>query len=201
MLRRQLRALIQAANGRSLSVMFPMIAEVSEVVRARRLLDLERRETQLRRLRQPPGVLHRQHHLHQRRARQIALRAKLLDQQLERKILVGVGRKRRLPHLAQQVPEGRCGREVRPQPMRCPADLPNRIVDMAPERLAAAVAVEQRRKHLQRQCRRHEQGVSLQRREDHVTQFTGGNVILGQLTVLLDLRGLWASGDAPVDPS
>src|SRR3954471_6146218 len=41
MLRRQLRALIQAASGRPLSVMFPMIAEVSEVVRARHLLDLE----------------------------------------------------------------------------------------------------------------------------------------------------------------
>lgn len=41
MLRRQLRALIQAANGRPLSVMFPMIAEVSELQRARALLDLE----------------------------------------------------------------------------------------------------------------------------------------------------------------
>jgi phosphotransferase system enzyme I (PtsP) len=41
MLRRQLRALLQAANGRPLSVMFPMIADVSELVRARRLLDLE----------------------------------------------------------------------------------------------------------------------------------------------------------------
>ncbi|HYD06537.1 MAG TPA: phosphoenolpyruvate--protein phosphotransferase, partial [Reyranella sp.] len=41
MLRRQLRALIQAANGRPLSVMFPMIAEVSELKDARKLLDLE----------------------------------------------------------------------------------------------------------------------------------------------------------------
>jgi phosphotransferase system enzyme I (PtsP) len=41
MLRRQLRALIQAANGRPLSVMFPMIAEVSELLSARGLLDLE----------------------------------------------------------------------------------------------------------------------------------------------------------------
>ena len=41
MLRRQLRALIQAANGRPLSVMFPMIAEVAELLRARALLDLE----------------------------------------------------------------------------------------------------------------------------------------------------------------
>jgi phosphotransferase system enzyme I (PtsP) len=41
MLRRQLRALLQAANGRPLSVMFPMIAEVAELLSARKLLDLE----------------------------------------------------------------------------------------------------------------------------------------------------------------
>jgi phosphotransferase system enzyme I (PtsP) len=41
MLRRQLRALLQAANGRPLSVMFPMIAEVSELLSARKLLELE----------------------------------------------------------------------------------------------------------------------------------------------------------------
>ena len=41
MLRRQLRALLQAANGRPLSVMFPMIADVAELRGARRLLDLE----------------------------------------------------------------------------------------------------------------------------------------------------------------
>jgi len=41
MLRRQLRALIQASNGRALSVMFPMIAEISELLSARRLLALE----------------------------------------------------------------------------------------------------------------------------------------------------------------
>lgn len=41
MLRRQLRALVQAANGRPLSVMFPMIADVGELRGARNLLDLE----------------------------------------------------------------------------------------------------------------------------------------------------------------
>src|SRR6266404_947651 len=48
MLRRQLRALIQAANGRPLSVMFPMIAEVSELLGARQLLDLELERTRRR---------------------------------------------------------------------------------------------------------------------------------------------------------
>ncbi len=41
MLRQQVRALVRAANGRPLSVMFPMIAEVAEFDRARRVLDME----------------------------------------------------------------------------------------------------------------------------------------------------------------
>jgi len=40
-LRRQLRALIRAAAGRPLHVMFPMIAEVQEFIAARAMLDLE----------------------------------------------------------------------------------------------------------------------------------------------------------------
>ncbi len=40
-LRVQLRALIRAAAGKELSLMFPMVAEVAELVAARRLLDLE----------------------------------------------------------------------------------------------------------------------------------------------------------------
>jgi phosphotransferase system, enzyme I, PtsP len=41
MLRQQLRALLKAAGGRPLRIMFPMIAEVPELVAARRLLDME----------------------------------------------------------------------------------------------------------------------------------------------------------------
>jgi phosphotransferase system enzyme I (PtsP) len=41
MLRQQLRALLQAAAGRDLNVMFPMIAEVAEFDQAKALLDLE----------------------------------------------------------------------------------------------------------------------------------------------------------------
>ena len=41
MLRGQLRALVQAANGRPLSIMFPMIADVGELMSARKLLELE----------------------------------------------------------------------------------------------------------------------------------------------------------------
>ena len=41
MLRKQLRAMLLASSGRELRVMFPMIAEVDELVRVRRILDLE----------------------------------------------------------------------------------------------------------------------------------------------------------------
>jgi phosphotransferase system enzyme I (PtsP) len=41
LLRTQTRALLQAAAGRDLSVMFPMVAEVNEYVRARAVLDAE----------------------------------------------------------------------------------------------------------------------------------------------------------------
>ncbi|MBC7951096.1 MAG: phosphoenolpyruvate--protein phosphotransferase, partial [Rhodospirillaceae bacterium] len=40
-LRHQLRALIRSASGRELRIMFPMIAEVAELVQARKILDLE----------------------------------------------------------------------------------------------------------------------------------------------------------------
>ncbi|WP_225889785.1 phosphoenolpyruvate--protein phosphotransferase [Indioceanicola profundi] len=41
MLRKQLRALLRAGAGRALRVMFPMVAEVAELDRARRVLELE----------------------------------------------------------------------------------------------------------------------------------------------------------------
>lgn len=41
LLRGQLRALLKAAAGRHLLVMFPMVAEVAELIAARRLLDME----------------------------------------------------------------------------------------------------------------------------------------------------------------
>lgn len=41
MLRKQLRAMLRAAAGRELRLMFPMVAEVAELDRARRVLDLE----------------------------------------------------------------------------------------------------------------------------------------------------------------
>lgn len=41
MLRKQLRAMLMAAAGRDLRVMFPMVATVAEFIQARRILDLE----------------------------------------------------------------------------------------------------------------------------------------------------------------
>jgi phosphotransferase system enzyme I (PtsP) len=41
MLRKQLRAMLRAAAGRELRVMFPMVAQVAEFIQARRMLDME----------------------------------------------------------------------------------------------------------------------------------------------------------------
>ncbi|HLY55302.1 MAG TPA: phosphoenolpyruvate--protein phosphotransferase [Stellaceae bacterium] len=49
MLRHQLRALILAADGRPLDVMFPMVATVTELAAARRIFDLELERTAARR--------------------------------------------------------------------------------------------------------------------------------------------------------
>jgi phosphotransferase system enzyme I (PtsP) len=54
-LRQQFRALIRAASGRKLRLMFPMIAEVSEYQSARAILELEM-ERAWRRDREPPPV-------------------------------------------------------------------------------------------------------------------------------------------------
>ncbi|MBI2236003.1 MAG: phosphoenolpyruvate--protein phosphotransferase [Magnetospirillum sp.] len=40
-MRHQLRALLRAAAGRELRIMFPMVAEVNELIQARRILDIE----------------------------------------------------------------------------------------------------------------------------------------------------------------
>jgi len=56
MLREQLRALIRAAAGRRLDVMFPMVAEIAEFDQARALLDLELQREQSRG-RPLPGTL------------------------------------------------------------------------------------------------------------------------------------------------
>ena len=55
-LRTQLRALIRSAQGRSLDVMFPMVAEVAEFEAARRLLDMEL-ERALGQGQEPPASL------------------------------------------------------------------------------------------------------------------------------------------------
>ncbi len=56
MLRQQLRALIRAAAGRPLRVMFPMISEVAELKAARRILELELRRASEAALKLPSAV-------------------------------------------------------------------------------------------------------------------------------------------------
>jgi phosphotransferase system enzyme I (PtsP) len=57
MLRKQLRALLAAAGGRELRIMFPMISEVAEFRRARALLDAEMRRAEAEGLPAPGEVL------------------------------------------------------------------------------------------------------------------------------------------------
>jgi phosphotransferase system, enzyme I, PtsP len=56
MLREQLRALIRAAEGRALCVMFPMVAELPELERARMFVDLELARASEERRRLPASV-------------------------------------------------------------------------------------------------------------------------------------------------
>src|SRR5262249_15152976 len=111
----------------------------------------------------------------------------VLDEQLTAVVLVRLRKKER-------------GGEIGSKPVRRAADLPDRVVDVIAKRLSAAVAVEQRRKHLEWQGGRHKQRVALQGRHDRVAQLSGGGRILRQLFVVLRTRRLVSGGDAAVDP-
>ena len=56
LLRQQLRALLQAADGRPLSLMFPMVADLTELTAARRLLDAEMERADAKRRTLPASV-------------------------------------------------------------------------------------------------------------------------------------------------
>jgi len=56
MLRQQLRALIRAAGGHELRVMFPMVAEVAEFIAAREVLEVELRRAAQRKVRPPKHI-------------------------------------------------------------------------------------------------------------------------------------------------
>ncbi len=74
------------------------------------------------------------------------------------------------------------------------------VVDVTAERVAAGVAIEQRRKDLERQRRRHEERAALQAREDHLAELARLRRVFRQLQVLLGARRLRAGRDAAVDP-
>ena len=84
--------------------------------------------------------------------------------------------------------------------MRRAGHLPDGVVHVRAERLAALVAVEQRRKHSGRKRRRDEQRVLLERRKDHLAQFARGGRSFRQLHVVFGARRLMAGGDAAIHP-
>jgi phosphotransferase system enzyme I (PtsP) len=57
LLRYQLRALIQAVAGKELHLMFPMIAELEELLEGKRLLGLELERTQKHKKQNPPSSI------------------------------------------------------------------------------------------------------------------------------------------------
>jgi hypothetical protein len=78
--------------------------------------------------------------------------------------------------------------------------LANGVVDVRAERLPALIAVEKRRKDLQRQRRRHKQRVVLQRREDQLAHLARRRMILRQLHVVFRPRRLAPGCDSSVNP-
>ena len=112
----------------------------------------------------------------------------VLDHQLAAVVFVRIGEEQRRREI------GADGR------MPVVLDLADRVVHVVAERLAAAIAVEQRRKHAQRQRRRDEQRVAAQRVEDDLAELARDRMILGQLQVVLGPRRLMPGRDAAVDP-
>ena len=112
----------------------------------------------------------------------------VLDHQLAAVVLVRVGEEQRR-------------RQVGADAVRRAGDLADGVVDVVAERLAALVAIEQRREDAQRQRRGDEQRVALQRAEDQVAELARDRVALGQLQVVLGPRRLMAGGDLAVDPA
>lgn len=111
----------------------------------------------------------------------------VLDQQLAALVLLGRAEKQRR-------------REIGADPVARPADLPDGVVDVAPERVAFFVSIEERWKHLERQRGGEKQRMSLQGGQDGIADIFGNRVVLRELGVELDARGLIAGCDATVDP-
>jgi len=75
------------------------------------------------------------------------------------------------------------------------------VVHMEPEGLPRLIAVEQRRENATRQRRREERAVAAECIEDGRADRTRGRIGLGQLQVVLGLRGLVTRGQAAVGPA
>src|SRR5215475_5448692 len=84
--------------------------------------------------------------------------------------------------------------------MACAGNLAQGVVDVHAERLSALVAIEQRRKHMERQCGGNEERTLTERRENHIAKLASRRTALGQLCVVLCTSGLMAGGDATIDP-
>ena len=90
--------------------------------------------------------------------------------------------------------------QVGADPMSRARHMPDRVVDMTAEGLPLAVAVEHRRQDSQRQGRRDEQRMALERGDDELAGLAGERRVPGQLQVLLGARRLAPGRRASVNP-
>src|SRR5258708_4233539 len=71
---------------------------------------------------------------------------------------------------------------------------------MGTERLPTRIAVEERRKNVERQSGRNEQRVLAERRKDDLSQLPGHGGAFRQLHIVLGAGGLMSGGDASIHP-
>ncbi len=84
--------------------------------------------------------------------------------------------------------------------MRRPGNLADGVVDVAAERVAAGVPVEERRKDLERKRGGHEERVALQGAQDHLAKLPRLRRVFRQLQILFGSRRLRAGSHPAVDP-
>ncbi|MNP33993.1 hypothetical protein D3C76_1272590 [compost metagenome] len=92
------------------------------------------------------------------------------------------------------------GGKVGAHPFDTALGLAHGVVDVEVETAAGRVTVQQRRKHLVRQCRRHELRILPQPLQHGRADFLGQRMTFRQLQVVLGLGRLIAGGDLAIGP-
>ena len=117
-----------------------------------------------------------------------ALRAVgIFDDEFAALVFVGIGEEQR-------------GGDIGADALGAAGDLTDGVIDVSAERLAAGVAIEQRREDLQGERGRDEQGALAKRAEHEVAKLARGGRTFGQLDIVFGAGGLVAGGYAAIHP-